>query len=271
MERNGLNKVFIVGAGALGSNIAFQLLKMGFNVAIADGDIVEEKNLQLQPFYSRMNIGEPKVFALKKAFPEIIPIYAYVDGENIQRFAENYEIIVDATDNLWSKYLLSWYSLEMGKRFISCGIRGREGIIIKDVCVFCNVEFDITEGCGETNSTLDTVFIVSSLCSSLISEIDKKPEIYYYDGHYRSLMRFEPLRCSCENRPFDMFLTPYSCEYLGIRVLNADNLEIESLKDGVAISCANGIKAFRLALNLRKMRYKAHFVMNNLCPYIQSY
>lgn len=271
MGKNGLNKVFVVGAGALGSNIAFQLLKMGFKVTVADGDVVEEKNLRLQPFYSKMDIGKPKVYALKKAFPEITPIYTYIDGSNVKEIIGDYEIIVDATDNLWSKYLLSWYSIEAGKRFISCGIRGKEGIIMKNVCVKCNVEFDDVEGCRETDSTLDTVFTVSSLCSSLVSGIDRKSEIYYYDGVYFGLMKFEPLKCSCEKRPFDMFLTPQSCELLGLKVLKADDVDFIDLSDVIALNCVNGLKAFKLALRLNNMGYKAHLVMNNLCSYTRSY
>ncbi|KYH29195.1 putative adenylyltransferase/sulfurtransferase MoeZ [Clostridium colicanis DSM 13634] len=66
-------KVGIAGAGGLGSNCAFNLVRSGFKkIKIVDFDVVEPSNLNRQ-FYFIDQIGMPKVEALKKNLERINP------------------------------------------------------------------------------------------------------------------------------------------------------------------------------------------------------
>jgi len=60
-------KVLILGAGAIGSHVAWMLTTLGIqNLAILDFDVVEESNLNRQLLYDEYDIGNPKAEALKK-------------------------------------------------------------------------------------------------------------------------------------------------------------------------------------------------------------
>jgi len=62
-------KVFIVGAGGLGSPVGYYLTAAGVGtIAIVDNDNVELSNLQRQIAHSTKTIGEPKVESAKNTF-----------------------------------------------------------------------------------------------------------------------------------------------------------------------------------------------------------
>lgn len=73
LERIQSTKVGIGGAGGLGSNIAFILIRSGFkNMEIIDFDNIEPSNLNRQNYYID-DIGKPKVETLKTALLKINP------------------------------------------------------------------------------------------------------------------------------------------------------------------------------------------------------
>lgn len=66
-------EIHIIGTGAIGSTVAIQLARMGFeNITLWDKDVVEAKNVCNQTF-NQTQIGQPKVQALKNAIKEINP------------------------------------------------------------------------------------------------------------------------------------------------------------------------------------------------------
>lgn len=106
-------KVGIAGAGGLGSNCAFNLVRSGFRkLKIVDFDIVEPANLNRQ-FYFIDQIGMPKVEALKKNLERINPdleleiFQLKINAENIIELFGDCEVIVEAFDNVASKTLLA--------------------------------------------------------------------------------------------------------------------------------------------------------------------
>lgn len=106
-------KVGIAGAGGLGSNCAFNLVRSGFRkLKIVDFDIVEPANLNRQ-FYFIDQIGMPKVEALKKNLERINPdleleiFQLKINAENIIELFGDCEVIIEAFDNVASKTLLA--------------------------------------------------------------------------------------------------------------------------------------------------------------------
>ncbi len=99
-------KVFIAGAGGLGSNVAVMLLRSGLtNMTIIDFDIVNASNLNRQ-YYFQKDIGQPKVDALKKHLLNINPsaniniINDKLTVDNFQKYiSENIDIIFECFDN----------------------------------------------------------------------------------------------------------------------------------------------------------------------------
>ena len=106
-------KVGIAGAGGLGSNCAFNLVRSGFRkLKIVDFDIVEPANLNRQ-FYFIDQIGMPKVEALKENLERINPdleleiFQLKINAGNIIELFGDCEVIIEAFDNVASKTLLA--------------------------------------------------------------------------------------------------------------------------------------------------------------------
>lgn len=114
-------KVGIAGAGGLGSNCAFNLVRSGFRkLKIVDFDIVEPANLNRQ-FYFIDQIGMPKVEALKENLERINPdleleiFQLKINAENIIELFGDCEVIIEAFDNVASKTLLAEKFYSSGK------------------------------------------------------------------------------------------------------------------------------------------------------------
>lgn len=107
-------RVLIIGAGGLGCPVLQYLSAAGIGtIGIADGDTIEESNLQRQILYTSQDIGKYKApVAKEKAealnpFITIVPHVMNVAQENILSLIENYDIIVDGTDNFATRYLIN--------------------------------------------------------------------------------------------------------------------------------------------------------------------
>jgi molybdopterin/thiamine biosynthesis adenylyltransferase len=106
--------VLIVGLGGLGSPVALYLAAAGVGrLGLADPDRVELSNLQRQVLHTTDGIGKPKCDSARERLhelnPEISldPIPQAVTAANAWQIFHGYDLIVDATDNLVSRYLLN--------------------------------------------------------------------------------------------------------------------------------------------------------------------
>lgn len=107
-------KVLVVGCGGLGSPIAVYLATSGIGeIHLVDFDTVDVTNLHRQVFYSLEDIGKPKAkvlseFIKKRApFTKVSFCNKAVTKATIFELIKNYDIIVDGTDSLPTKYLLN--------------------------------------------------------------------------------------------------------------------------------------------------------------------
>ncbi len=110
--------VGIAGAGGLGSNCAAALARTGIGkLIIADFDVVSESNLNRQ-YYFYDQIGQKKVFALRENISRINPAVAVevhterVTSENILKFFEKCDVIVEAFDQADQKQMLIEFMLD---------------------------------------------------------------------------------------------------------------------------------------------------------------
>ncbi|MEP7094515.1 MAG: HesA/MoeB/ThiF family protein, partial [Flavobacterium sp.] len=108
------SSVLIIGAGGLGTAILPYLAAAGVGeIGIVDDDIIELSNLQRQVIYKSSSVGKLKVDEAKAMVAELNPqvkinaIAEKLSGKNAIRLFENYDIIVDATDNISIKYLIN--------------------------------------------------------------------------------------------------------------------------------------------------------------------
>lgn len=107
-------KVLIVGAGGLGHPVAQYLAAQGVGtIGLVDGDLVQESNLHRQVLFSNQDIGQNKASVLAKKIkslnPEInIQFYdKYLDKKLALLLFQDFDIIVDGTDNFSTKFLIN--------------------------------------------------------------------------------------------------------------------------------------------------------------------
>lgn len=107
-------RVLVVGAGGLGSSVLLYLAGAGLgNLGIVEYDQVEFSNLQRQIIHDEAKIGMHKADSAKDAITKLnssinVKIYKeFLTSENIIQIINNYDIIVDATDNVPTRYLLN--------------------------------------------------------------------------------------------------------------------------------------------------------------------
>ncbi|MDI6782688.1 MAG: molybdopterin-synthase adenylyltransferase MoeB [bacterium] len=106
--------VLIIGAGGLGAPSALYLAAAGVGtLGIVDSDKVELNNLQRQIIHSSSTVGRPKVDSAKERINEInpdvrvIPYYTRLASENILAIIQDYDMIIDGSDNFPTRYLVN--------------------------------------------------------------------------------------------------------------------------------------------------------------------
>jgi adenylyltransferase/sulfurtransferase len=127
------SSVVIIGAGGLGSNFANHFVRAGFKrVRIIDKDKVELSNLQRQWTYDEDDIGSYKAeSAVKKMSKvnssiQIEAVVAEVNEINIKDLIKDFDIVMDATDNFKTRYIIDDICFELKKPWVFTGILGAE-------------------------------------------------------------------------------------------------------------------------------------------------
>ena len=107
-------KVLVVGAGGLGCPVLQYLAAAGVGVlGLMDDDIVDESNLQRQVLYGSQDIGKLKAIVAKQKLSKSNDLSSYnvlnikLNKKNVLDVVKDYDIVVDATDNFPSRYLIN--------------------------------------------------------------------------------------------------------------------------------------------------------------------
>lgn len=116
------SRVLVVGAGGLGSPVCLYLAAAGIGtIGIADFDTVDVSNLQRQVLYRESDVGRPKAEAAAERLRERnsqLTVEIYPEGlteENADAMVSRYDVVVDATDNFHTRYLLNDAAVRQGK------------------------------------------------------------------------------------------------------------------------------------------------------------
>ncbi len=127
-------KVFIVGAGGLGSPVGYYLAAAGVGtIGIIDDDRVEVSNLQRQIAHSTKTLGMLKVESAKATFEalnpdvKVIGIAERLSRDTITDIIGDYDIVVDCSDNFPTRYLVNDACVMMKKPLVSGAILKFEG------------------------------------------------------------------------------------------------------------------------------------------------
>jgi sulfur-carrier protein adenylyltransferase/sulfurtransferase len=130
------SKVLLIGAGGLGSPIAFYLAASGVGtIGLVDDDVVDESNLQRQILHTTDRIGVPKVDSARLAITALNPETRVVGHrerlteQNVERLIADYDVIVDGTDNFDTRYLLNDAAIRQRKPVVHGSIYRWDGQI----------------------------------------------------------------------------------------------------------------------------------------------
>jgi len=116
------SSILIIGAGGLGCPAAFYLAAAGVGrIGLVDHDTVDASNLQRQILYRPDMLGQLKATSARTTllgFNPLITVEAYPERLTAERahvLFGQYDVILDATDNFSSRYLINDAAVVAGK------------------------------------------------------------------------------------------------------------------------------------------------------------
>jgi len=135
-EKLKKSRVLVIGAGGLGCPVLQYLTVAGIGkIGIAEFDMVDETNLQRQVLYGSGDVGKLKSITAKSALEHINSLIEFeifnlrIDTSNSIDIFKNFDIIVDATDNLDARYVINDSCVILDKPMVHGSIYQYEGLI----------------------------------------------------------------------------------------------------------------------------------------------
>ena len=148
-EKLKRSRVVIAGTGGLGSPIAIYLTAAGIGmIRLIDHDQVALSNLNRQILHWEEDIGRKKVDSARTKLRnlnravEIEAIAETVTEGNVSQLVNGCDVIVDAMDNLPTRYILNRCAIEKNIPFFHGAVNGFEGRVMtilpgKTACLRC--------------------------------------------------------------------------------------------------------------------------------------
>ncbi len=128
------SKVLVVGAGGLGCPALQYLAAAGLGtIGIVDEDIVSITNLHRQILFTVDDIGLPKASTAKERLAKLNPEITIIDynerlsTRNALAIIKDYDIVIDATDNFSSRYLINDACVLLNKPIVYGAVSQFEG------------------------------------------------------------------------------------------------------------------------------------------------
>jgi molybdopterin/thiamine biosynthesis adenylyltransferase len=148
-ERLKQARIAIAGAGGLGSTVAIYLAAAGIGtIGIIDHDEVRLTNLNRQILHWTGDVGRKKVASaaekLKNMNPwtEIVAVDRMIADKNVADLLSGYDGVVDALDNLQTRFLLNKAAIDHGIPLFHGAVRAFEGRVMtvipgRTACLRC--------------------------------------------------------------------------------------------------------------------------------------
>ncbi len=157
-----LQSVCIVGAGGLGCPAALTLLHAGIEqITLIDPDVVELSNLHRQLFHTDADLGRLKVESaaqkIARQFPrvQVEARHERATALNAEPLFTRHQVVIDATDHVETKFMLSDIAVRTGTPLIYGGVLRFEGLAMRvergGPCLRCVFETMPSDGpsCAE--------------------------------------------------------------------------------------------------------------------------
>lgn len=128
--------VGVVGAGGLGFPVLSYLAAAGVgSIKVVDSDTVNVTNLNRQLFYTSVDVGGYKspiaAEQLSTRFPctQVVASVSHMTAENVASLLEGCTIVVDAVDNLESRYVLSRWAVTAAVPVVFGAVEELRGVV----------------------------------------------------------------------------------------------------------------------------------------------
>eukprot|EP00804_Cyclotella_cryptica_P004773 CCRYP_004866-RA/>CCRYP_004866-RA protein AED:0.03 eAED:0.03 QI:72/1/1/1/1/1/2/42/614 len=135
------SSVLVVGAGGIGSTVLLYLAASGVgHITIVDYDVVEMSNLHRQIIhkdhdssYANERVGMNKAQSAKASMLALNPTISItaldviMDADNVMELVSRHDVVVDASDNPRTRYLLNDACIFADKALVSGSAMGTEG------------------------------------------------------------------------------------------------------------------------------------------------
>lgn len=177
-ELLGQASVAILGCGALGTGLANNLCRAGVGrLVIADRDYIELNNLQRQILYDEEDIKQrlPKAVAAVNRLSRVnsqVRLEARVediDAESIETLVKEVDLVLDATDNFETRYLLNDASVKHGRPWIYSGVVASYGVtmnILPNITPCLRCVFPQMPEPG-SSATCDTIGVLNGIVAAI--------------------------------------------------------------------------------------------------------
>lgn len=177
-ERLGEARVAILGCGALGTGLANHLCRAGVgHLLIADRDYIEINNLQRQILFDEEDIARhlPKAVAavqrLRKMNSEVQlePLVEDINADGIESLVREADLVLDATDNFETRYLLNDACVKHQRPWIYSGVIASYGVTMNILpgetpCLRCIFPEMPLPG---TSPTCDTAGVLNGIVAAI--------------------------------------------------------------------------------------------------------
>jgi adenylyltransferase/sulfurtransferase len=127
------SRVLVVGAGGLGIPVLQYLNAMGIGtLGIVEGDKIEITNLQRQVIYGEKDIGKGKLEVILERLSSqnsdtiLTGHDTFLTRDNALEILADYDVVVDATDNFPTRYLINDACVILDKPFVYGALHGFE-------------------------------------------------------------------------------------------------------------------------------------------------
>jgi adenylyltransferase/sulfurtransferase len=157
-------RVLVVGAGGLGSPASLYLAAAGVGtLGVIDNDRVDVSNLQRQVLFDTASVGQSKAQLAAERLHALNPdirVIAHnqeLRAANAHEILDGYDIVLDGSDRLSTRYLVNDACVLFGKALVSAAIHRFEGQAMTYVpgrgpcyrCLFSDAEEGVVPNCAE--------------------------------------------------------------------------------------------------------------------------
>jgi adenylyltransferase/sulfurtransferase len=267
--------VVVVGCGGLGGTISIYLASSGVGkIHLIDFDDVDASNLHRQVFYSLDDVGKPKaemlanVIKQRTLFTEVSYSNQPLLKSNAKDSLSGFDIIVDATDSLPTKYLLNDVAVLLNKPLVYGSLYKFDGYVsvfnssdkngnsanLRDAFPTMNTDIPNCEEAGTLNA------IVGMIATAQVNEVLKlitgvgqalKNELLIYNSLQNSFLKMK-LKSKFSNEEIQQIFNEES--YLDVTCFGQNEdwqIHPEELKAKLANQNSSNIEIIAVLPNLK--------------------